>query len=63
MCILIFACLAVLLLFGVVACSLLSSCLALYDHTDEVYDLNPNNFQKLVIESHFVWIVEFYAPW
>jgi len=36
---------------------------ALYDHTDEVYDLTPDNFQKMVIESHFVWIVEFYAPW
>ena len=34
-----------------------------YDHTDEVYDLTPANFQKLVLDSHFVWIVEFYAPW
>ena len=54
--------LVVLLLIGVLACSLFS-CQALYDHTDEVYDLSPDNFQKLVIDSHFVWIVEFYAPW
>lgn len=54
---------SVLLLLCVVVCSLLSCCQALYDHTDEVYDLNPNNFEKLVIDSHFVWIVEFYAPW
>ena len=51
------------LVLCVVGCSLLSGCQALYDHTDEVYDLNPDNFQKLVIDSHFVWIVEFYAPW
>lgn len=34
-----------------------------YDQTDEVYDLTPDSFQKMVIDSHFVWIVEFYAPW
>ena len=55
-------CFAALLLLGVLIYGL-STCHALYDHTDEVYDLNPDNFQKLVIESHFVWIVEFYAPW
>jgi len=43
--------------------SVLSFSEGFYDHTDEVYDLTPANFQKLVIDSHFVWIVEFYAPW
>lgn len=36
---------------------------ALYSPSDDVYDLTPENFQKMVIDSHFVWIVEFYAPW
>ncbi len=44
--------------------SLLASvCYGLYSPSDDVYDLNPNNFDKMVTESHFVWIVEFYAPW
>ena len=38
-------------------------CHGLYSATDDVYELNTNNFDKMVIESHFVWIVEFYAPW
>ncbi|XP_064383274.1 protein disulfide-isomerase A6 homolog [Halichondria panicea] len=51
-----------------VVCALLSavcwtSVQGFYDHTDEVYDLTQANFQKLVLDSHFVWIVEFYAPW
>jgi len=28
-----------------------------------VVDLNPANFDRLVIQSDNVWIVEFYAPW
>ena len=43
--------------------STLVCCQALYDYTDEVYDLTPDNFEKMVLDSHFVWIVEFYAPW
>ena len=26
-------------------------------------DLNPANFDRLVIQSDAVWIVEFFAPW
>lgn len=26
-------------------------------------DLNPSNFDKLVINGDEVWIVEFFAPW
>lgn len=42
---------------------LVLSCHAFYSPSDDVYELTPDNFQKMVIESHFVWIVEFYAPW
>lgn len=36
---------------------------ALYPSSSDVIDLTPNNFNKLVINSDEVWIVEFYAPW
>jgi len=42
---------------------LVAVCHGLYSATDDVYELNPSNFDKMVVESHFVWIVEFYAPW
>ena len=29
----------------------------------DVIELNPSNFQSRVIDSEYVWIVEFYAPW
>lgn len=47
------------LLFAVLA----SSCSALYSPSSDVVDLNPNNFDRLVINSDEVWIVEFFAPW
>ena len=46
-----------LLLLGLVGPSL-----AVYAGTD-VVELTPANFQKEVIKSDSVWIVEFYAPW
>ena len=36
---------------------------ALYDSSDDVYELRADNFQKMVLDSDFVWVVEFYAPW
>ena len=42
---------------------LIGSCSALYSPSDDVYDLTSDNFQKMVLDSHFVWIIEFYAPW
>lgn len=45
------------------SCMLMVGCQALYSPSDDVYDLTEDNFQKMVIDSHFVWIVEFYAPW
>lgn len=36
---------------------------AMYSPKDEVVELTPANFDKLVTKSEEVWIVEFYAPW
>lgn len=36
---------------------------ALYPSSSDVVDLNPANFDRLVIQSDSVWIVEFFAPW
>uniref|UniRef100_U5EMN8 Protein disulfide-isomerase A6 homolog n=1 Tax=Corethrella appendiculata TaxID=1370023 RepID=U5EMN8_9DIPT len=36
---------------------------ALYSSSDDVVDLNPANFDRLVQQSDSVWVVEFYAPW
>ncbi|XP_068626208.1 protein disulfide-isomerase A6 homolog [Battus philenor] len=36
---------------------------ALYDSSSDVIELTPSNFERLVIKSDEVWIVEFYAPW
>ncbi len=53
-----------MILRGVLLLSMLVlGCHALYSPSDDVYDLTADNFQKMVLDSHFVWIVEFYAPW
>jgi len=36
---------------------------ALYPSSSEVIELTPSNFDKLVIQSDDIWIVEFFAPW
>lgn len=36
---------------------------AMYSPTSGVVDLTPSNFQREVLNSEAVWIVEFYAPW
>merc|ERR1719299_210797 len=41
---------------------LASSSLAMFAGTD-VVELTPSNFQKEVMKSDALWIVEFYAPW
>lgn len=35
----------------------------MYSASDNVVELTPNNFDRLVIQSDEVWLVEFYAPW
>lgn len=30
---------------------------------DDVIELTDDNFDKLVLKSDDIWLVEFYAPW
>ncbi|CAG9855345.1 unnamed protein product [Phyllotreta striolata] len=41
----------------------LQICVALYPSSGNVVELTPNNFDKLVIKSDEIWVVEFFAPW
>ncbi|KAJ3607014.1 hypothetical protein NHX12_026529 [Muraenolepis orangiensis] len=34
-----------------------------YSAMDDVVELNPSNFNKEVIQSDSLWLIEFYAPW
>ena len=36
---------------------------ALYDSSDDVVELTGGNFNRLVVNSEDIWLVEFYAPW
>uniref|UniRef100_A0A673CAL3 Protein disulfide-isomerase A6 n=1 Tax=Sphaeramia orbicularis TaxID=375764 RepID=A0A673CAL3_9TELE len=47
----------------VLGCSLVLSVQALYSSNDDVIELNPSNFNREVIQSDSLWLVEFYAPW
>uniref|UniRef100_A0A673C1T7 Protein disulfide-isomerase A6 n=1 Tax=Sphaeramia orbicularis TaxID=375764 RepID=A0A673C1T7_9TELE len=38
-------------------------CSSLYSSNDDVIELNPSNFNREVIQSDSLWLVEFYAPW
>uniref|UniRef100_G3P4Z2 Protein disulfide-isomerase A6 n=1 Tax=Gasterosteus aculeatus aculeatus TaxID=481459 RepID=G3P4Z2_GASAC len=51
------------LLLGVLCCSLVLSARAFYSASDDVVELTPSNFNKEVIQSDSLWLVEFYAPW
>lgn len=46
---------------ALVAC-LASSGWALYSSSDDVVELTANNFDRMVVKSDEVWVVEFYAP-
>lgn len=39
------------------------SCWAMYPSSSSVIELTPSNFDKLVLRSDDIWIVEFFAPW
>lgn len=41
---------------------MLATSSALYE-TGDVIELTPANFQRLVLDSDNVWVVQFYAPW
>ncbi|XP_036329033.1 protein disulfide-isomerase A6 homolog [Rhagoletis pomonella] len=36
---------------------------ALYSPSDDVVELTPSNFDRLVIQDDAIWVVEFFAPW
>ncbi|XP_037959684.1 protein disulfide-isomerase A6 homolog [Teleopsis dalmanni] len=36
---------------------------AFYSPSDNVVELTPANFQRLVVNDDAIWIVEFFAPW
>lgn len=48
---------------GLLGCSLVFSVQALYSPSDDVIELTPSNFNKEVLQSDSLWLVEFYAPW
>lgn len=48
---------------GVCLALVTTSCQAMYPSGGDVIDLTPSNFDKLVIQSDEIWVVEFYAPW
>lgn len=49
---------------GVLACSLtVLSVHGLYSASDDVIELNSSNFNREVLQSDSLWLVEFYAPW
>ncbi|KAL4713951.1 hypothetical protein ACJJTC_015605 [Scirpophaga incertulas] len=49
------------LFIGILLC--VTGSQALYDSSSNVVELTPGNFDKLVVNSDDVWIVEFFAPW
>ncbi|KAJ8387929.1 hypothetical protein AAFF_G00148630 [Aldrovandia affinis] len=51
------------LLAGTVACTLLLAAQGFYSSTDDVVELNPSNFNREVVQSDSLWLIEFYAPW
>ncbi|CAL8315629.1 unnamed protein product [Lota lota] len=51
------------LLIGVLGCSLILAASGFYSARDDVVELNPSNFNREVIQSDSLWLVEFYAPW
>lgn len=48
---------------GVLGCSLILAVSGFYSARDDVVELNPSNFNREVIQSDSLWLVEFYAPW
>ncbi|XP_027896345.1 protein disulfide-isomerase A6 isoform X1 [Xiphophorus couchianus] len=51
------------ILLGMLGCSLVLSVQAMYSSSDDVVELTPSNFNREVIQSDSLWLVEFYAPW
>ena len=46
---------------GVTLCIAAAS--AMYTSSDDVVELTEANFNREVVQSQDLWLVEFYAPW
>ncbi|XP_006903376.1 PREDICTED: protein disulfide-isomerase A6-like [Elephantulus edwardii] len=51
------------LVFGLVSCTFFLAVNGLYSSSDDVIELTPSNFNREVIQSDSLWLIEFYAPW
>jgi protein disulfide-isomerase A6 len=52
-----------LIVAALVVAVLATAATAMYDAKDDVAILTDENFEKKVLDSKRVWLVEFYAPW
>lgn len=50
-------------LLGALLCSLCLAVKGVYSAGNDVVELTPSNFNREVIQSDGLWLVEFYAPW
>ncbi|XP_041109487.1 protein disulfide-isomerase A6-like [Polyodon spathula] len=50
-------------LIGTVACTLFLTVNGFYSSSDDVVELTPANFNREVLQSDSLWLIEFYAPW
>ncbi|CAH2246115.1 disulfide-isomerase A6 [Pelobates cultripes] len=50
-------------LLGAVVCTLFVAANCFYTASDDVVELTPTNFNREVLQSDSLWLVEFYAPW
>jgi len=48
---------------GLMSCTFFLAANGLYSSSDDVIELTPSNFNREVIQSASLWLVEFYAPW
>ncbi|KAL6477516.1 hypothetical protein MHYP_G00133510 [Metynnis hypsauchen] len=51
------------LLHGVLVSAFILAVHGFYTASDDVVELNPSNFNKQVLQSDSLWLIEFYAPW
>ncbi|KAM8953881.1 protein disulfide-isomerase A6 isoform 2-T2 [Pelodytes ibericus] len=48
---------------GAVLCALFIAARCMYSASDDVVELTPSNFNREVLQSDSLWLIEFYAPW
>lgn len=52
-----------MIIFVVLSAFVTTTVCSLYASTSGVKIITPNNFDRLVLQSNEIWIVEFFAPW